>query len=188
MARWACVLRRVLLVAAVCGLGLWQAAASGAPRAQAPANFAYMVYLPGWNVVSFGDLTGLDSADLHAVIRGPLYTFQPGDDAFEARDLATLTPGEAYWVYFTQNAFIFLRQSAHDSVTTLVPAGRCALLGNPSTRGSARIAGAAHFYTFSTALNRYDDQALIGVGRGGWACADQRLICLLYTSPSPRDS
>lgn len=56
MARGSCVLRRALLTALVCRLELWQATAS--------VNFAYMVYWPAGNVVSFGDLTGLGSPDL----------------------------------------------------------------------------------------------------------------------------
>jgi hypothetical protein len=162
------VLRLLLLVTAVALMPLLGRPAGA--DAQAPPNFAFVVFEPGWNIVAFGGSTNLDSPGLRSVIDAPLYTFQPGDSGFEETDLAHVAPGTAYWVHFAQDSFFFLPRSTIDSYSVDVAAGSCVLVGNPSTSGSARVEGADRLYAFSPALNSYTGGSLIGVGRGAWAC------------------
>jgi hypothetical protein len=174
---------RALVVAlALLGVGAGLGRGTAGAQSQAPSRIAYIVYLPGWNMISFGDLTSLDSPGLRSVIRGPLYTLQPGDATFTEEDLSKLVPGQSYWAYFTQDSFAFLRQSTKQSYTVDVPANTCVMVGNPSTQGSARVTGADHVYVYSNTLNNYVEEILIGVARGGWACmgAQGGLVTVAY--------
>ena len=151
--------------------------ARGAARAQAPlppANFAYVVYLPGWNLISSGGQTAIDTPTLVQDSDGPLFTFQPNATNYDVVDLAHVRPGQGYWVHFTRRTALALDLSPRESSSVTVPAGQCVMVGNPSTSGSARVTGGERTYIFSTALNNYVAGSLVGVGRGAWACNDTR--------------
>jgi hypothetical protein len=167
-----------LRLAAVFGLVACLAVfARDTARAQAPlppANFAYTVYLPGWNLISPGGQDAIDVGSLTAVLSGSLFTFQPNDASYETTNLGNVKPGFGYWANFTKTTAVALDKSSRDSYTVTVPAGQCVLVGNPSTKGSARITGAERSYVFSTAANTYVAGSLVGIGRGAWACNDTR--------------
>lgn len=156
----------IALLAAATVLGRGVRAQAPAP----PANFAYVVYLPGWNLIAPGGQNNIDVESLQAGFSAPLYTFQAGDAAYETSTLASVKPGFGYWAFFSRTVRIALDLSDRDSYTVTVPGGQCVMVGNPSTKGSARVRGADHVYAFSTALNGYVEETLLGIGRGGWAC------------------
>jgi hypothetical protein len=139
-----------------------------------PANFAYVVLLSGWNLISSGGDTAIDVPSLTSTIVGPLYTFQPNDRAYEVTDLAHVQVGFAYWANFSKTTTVAIDTSDQDSYHVTVPAGQCVMVGDPSTKGSARISGAERTYIFSAALNTYIESNLVGIGRGAWACNDTR--------------
>jgi len=151
--------------------------ARGAARAQAPlppANFAYVVYLPGWNLISAAGQTDISVPSLTDALSGSLFTFQPNATNYDVVDLAHVRPGQGYWANFTKRTAVALESSVRDAYTVTVPAGQCVMVGNPSTNGSARVTGAERIYVFSTALNNYVAGSLVGIGRGAWACNDTR--------------
>lgn len=167
--------RAVRLPVAAFVLGLLAAAlvlGRGA-RAQAPApaaTFAYVVYAPGWNLISPGGQDDIDVQSLQVDFNGPLYTFQANDTAYQTATLGSVKPGFGYWANFSRTVRIALNLSDRDSYTVTVPGGQCVMVGNPSTKGSARVRGADHVYAFSAVLNGYVEESLLGIGRGAWAC------------------
>lgn len=143
-----------------------QAGGSGGPSG------TVLVYPPGWNLVSFGSNPGISGAVVTRL--QTLYTLQANDTAYQTTVPQRLTPGIGYWAYFSQPEVIagILPTPATAASTTTVPAGQCVLVGNPSTAGSVRVQGANRVYTFSPQLNTYVEGALVGIGRGAWACND----------------
>jgi hypothetical protein len=154
--------------------GAWSGGAVRAQSSLPPANFSYVSYLPGWNLISSAGDAAADAPTLVDAISGPLFTFQPDARGYATTDLGHLKPGQGYWANFTKKAAIAYGVSDLDSTTLVIPAGQCAMVGNPSTKGSARVTGAERVYSFSAALNQYVDGSLIGLGRGAWACNDTR--------------
>ncbi len=143
-----------------------------AARAQSPAQFSYVTFIPGWNLISFasgGDYSGnvikQDSANT-------LFTFRPGDNNYETSDPSQARAGFGYWLFVTTKFNVLLDLSDQDSTQLDVAAGECVMVGNPSTRGSARVRGADRSYEFSVSLNQYVDTDLIGIGRAAWVCND----------------
>ncbi|HLZ69345.1 MAG TPA: hypothetical protein VKV26_05475 [Dehalococcoidia bacterium] len=141
-------------------------------RAQAPAQFAYVTFIPGWNLVAFaggGDYSGnviQQSSD------NALFTWRPGDSNYEASDPSKAQGGYGYWLHVTKRFNVLLDISDQDSTRVNVSAGECVLVGNPSTRGSARVRGADRSFEFSVTLNDYVPTDLIGIGRAAWVCND----------------
>lgn len=167
-------MRRAALTVAI-GLlaagGLWWG--QGPAHAQAPApqaQFAYVVYLPGWNLIAPGGQQDISTDSLTSVLSGSLYTVQAGDTQYEQTTLDQVVPGEGYWANFTDKTTIALDPSDIDSTTTNLPANSCVMVGNPSTKGSAKVTGADNVYEFSAAQNQYVATSLIGIGRGALAC------------------
>jgi hypothetical protein len=157
-----------LILAAVAAVALF---GRDAVQAQAPpADFAYVVYPPGWNLISSGNQTDIGVESLQVGFSPPLYTFQAGDAAYESTSLSSVKAGYGYWAYFSRTVRIALNLSSRDSYTVTVPAGQCVMVGNPSTKGSARVRGADRVFAFSALLNDYVPETLIGIGRGAWAC------------------
>jgi hypothetical protein len=161
----------ILLVIAVL-VGAWSA--GEAVRAQAPApraRFAYLVLYQGWNLIAPAGNTDLSFA---ATLVKALYAYPPGAVAYQQAGLRDVTPGLGYWAYVAdpRGGSIVLDLSGQDSVALDLPAGSCALIGNPSTKGSARVHGADRVYVYSNLLNRYIATTLLGVGQGGLACND----------------
>lgn len=141
-------------------------------RAQSPAQFAYVTFLPGWNLVSFAD-TDPSTANLFLQsIDSPLYAFRPGDTNYEVANPNDVKFGYGYWVHMTKRFSLAYDLSDNDSTRVDITAGTCVLVGNPSTRGSARVRGADRSYEFSTTLNQYVATSLIGIGRAAWICND----------------
>ncbi|MHB8574139.1 MAG: hypothetical protein ACYDCQ_02295 [Dehalococcoidia bacterium] len=162
------VLAIVLAVAALLWVSGWKAAQAEAPA----ATFAYVVYPQGWNLIAPGGQTSMSNGFLDAASVGPLFTFQPGDSAYETAQLNRVKPGAGYWAYFSTITRIALDPSLRSSATVEVTGGTCVMVGNPSTNGSARIQGADRTYGFSAVTNSYIEERLIGIGRGAWACND----------------
>ena len=143
-----------------------------AARAQAPAQFSYVTFVPGWNLVSFGDGGDFSGNVIQMNSDNVLYAFRPGDSNYEVTDPSDTRSGYGYWLHVTRLFNVILDPSENDSTQVDVSAGQCVLVGNPSTRGSARVRGADRSYEFSVALNQYVPTTLIGVGRAAWVCND----------------
>jgi hypothetical protein len=154
--------------------GVWWG--HGPVHAQAPApqaQFGYLVLYSGWNLVSAADGGDLSFASgPGGLIQDTVYGLPPGATAYTTPPLNHLQTGAGYWVnHPDQNkAGLIFDTSATDSVTVHLPANGCTLLGNPSTKGSARVMGADSVYTFSPLLNNYVAQSLVGIGEGALAC------------------
>ena len=131
---------------------------------------SFIVFPAGWNLISFGSSTFTLRESL--LQNSLLYTFQANDSAYEAADPQHLTPGEGYWVYLAAQHGVTLPASGRFSTSTIIPGGQCVMVGNPSTAASARVSGATRVYVFSTLLNMYIEEPLVGIGRGAWACND----------------
>jgi hypothetical protein len=155
-------------VAALCVvIGL---AATGQAHAQLSASTGTVIeVLTGWNLLSFGGATEY-LAPLPANLDAPLYTLQPDETTYRMTDIQHLTPGQAYWAHFSAHQELLEMPSAALTFTTALAAGQCATLGNPSTRGSARVVGADAVYVFSPALNSYIQESLVPIGRGAFVC------------------
>jgi hypothetical protein len=143
-----------------------------AARAQAPAQFAYVTFIPGWNLVSFGSGGDYSGNVIQANSDNALFAFRPGDSSYETFTPADTRAGYGYWLHVTKRFNVLLDLSDEDSTQVDVSAGQCVLVGNPSTRGSARVRGADRSYEFSVTLNQYVPTTLIGVGRAAWVCND----------------
>jgi hypothetical protein len=137
-------------------------------RAQTP-NDTIITALVGWNLMAFGGTTSYANAQPSA-LTSPLYTWQPGDTNYQTTDLQHLVAGQAYWLYFSSKySFpVSNANSLYRAVT--VAAGQCVMLGNPSAKAAARVAGADAVSVFSTYQNTYLQQTLVPIGRGAWAC------------------
>jgi hypothetical protein len=172
LGRWVRRSGLALLIAIAASVGLWRGHVT---RAQTPAaNFAYVTYLPGWNLISFAE-GGDYSGDVFQTHTGnTLYTFRPSDTNYEVTTPAKTEAGFGYWVNVSERFNIVLDISARDSTTVNVSAGQCVIVGNPSTSGSARIKGADRSYVWSAARNQYVAETLVGVGRAAWVCEDSR--------------
>jgi hypothetical protein len=158
---------RLVLILAALG---W--AALGAVQAQTlTVRFTAGVYPAGWNLVSFGGATSMTEPGIRAALVPPLYDFQPGDTTYTTTDLQHLTPGHAYWAYLSHATPFFLGAGL-SSARVSVPAGQCALVGNPSGRASAQVSGASRVLVYSALLQTYLSESLLGIGRGAWACND----------------
>ncbi len=157
-----------LVVATIALVGIMGKAA----RAQAPAQFSYVTFVPGWNLVSFGSGGDYSGDVIAANSDNVLYAFRPGDSRYEVTDPSDTRPGFGYWLHVNKQFQVILDLSDQDSTQLDVSAGECVLVGNPSTRGSARVRGADRSYEFSVTLNQYVPTTLIGVGRAAWVCND----------------
>ncbi len=138
---------------------------------EVPAGSA--IYYPsGWNLVAFGSGT---SADIQlAAVSDTLYTADASGTQYLPVDSTrqTVEPGVGYWVFLVRGAGIILRPSTVNVTRRTVPAGQCAMVGNPGTSASAQVIGASRVYVFSAQLNTYLQQPVVGIGRGAWACND----------------
>jgi hypothetical protein len=158
-----------LLITAVALVGVM---GRHAVRAQAPAQFAYVNFVPGWNLVSFGDGGDYSGTVIQQSTDNVLYAFRPGDSNYESFSPSDTRTGYGYWMHVTKKFNVLVDLSDTDSTRVDVSAGQCVLVGNPSTRGSARVRGADRSYEFSATNNQYIPTTLIGVGRGAWVCND----------------
>jgi len=168
-------LRRVaagILLGIAVTAGTWSAGEAVHAQAPAPrAQFAYLVLYQGWNLIAPAGNTDLSFA---ATLVTALYAYPPGAAVYQQASLRSVTPGLGYWAYVAdpRGGSIVLDLSSQDSATLNLPAGSCALIGNPSTKGSARVHGADRVYVYSNLLGRYLTTTLLGVGQGGLACND----------------
>lgn len=174
-----------LALALICALGVAHHAV--ARDAGPGARFAYVTFNAGWNIVSFargGDYSG-------EVIRqhsdNVLYTLRPNVAAYAVAGPATTLPGYGYWLHVSTKFQVLLDVSDIESTTLNVPAGQCALVGNPSTKGSAHVRGADRVYEFSPITNAYIATSLIGVGRGALVCNDTGggVVSVSYEGDAP---
>ncbi|MHB8573868.1 MAG: hypothetical protein ACYDCQ_00910 [Dehalococcoidia bacterium] len=137
----------------------------GRARAQTGATFAYQPTQAGWNLISFLPPSGVD-------LSGPIYTWRPGAHNYDTP--TTQTVGAGYWAFYHGSGELYrLDIGDTSSVDVTIPGGQCAMVGNPSRKASARVIGSSRTYVFSTVLNTYIEENLIGIGRGAWACNDQ---------------
>lgn len=123
----------------------------------------YTIAAKGWNLISTGTAVTLDVPSAES----PLYTLQPGSDAYQALTWAGLRPGYGYWAFFRENTAVRLPPSSQQRYSVDAPPGQWIMVGNPSTSGSARVAGADQVLVYSP-LTGYRDDALIPVGYGAF--------------------
>lgn len=147
--------------------------------AQSQATFTYVVYPAGLNLISSAGDTAMTNLSESGTISGPLSSLRP-DGTQELTDPAHMKPGYGYWANFTKETTVTYHNS-EDSITLTIPAGQCAQIGNPSTKGSARVRGAERVFQFSAVSNRYIPTTLIGVGKGALACNDSRTSAVSVT-------
>ncbi|GEM_PF-1605922 len=139
---------------------------------QAPAPAGSVVYVPaGWNLLSFGNAASF-SLSTTSSVSPTLYTFGPTDSDYRTTDLQHLQAGAGYWVYTPKQTVFRLTPSPETSVGLTLPAGKCAMIGNPSVNASARVSGASRVYVYTPLTDSYTQQTLLGIGRGAWACND----------------
>lgn len=126
--------------------------------------FTYEPVFAGWNLLGFfpGPATELAT---------PLYTWRPGAHNYDTPTTG-VGSGAGYWAYFRDTTAYFLNINEAPSVSFTIPAGSCAMIGNPSHKASARVTGASRVYVYSNPLGRYVQENLLGIGRGAWACND----------------
>jgi len=159
-----------LALALTCAFGVGR---QGAARADGPgARFAYVTFNAGWNIVSFGRGGDYSGEVIKRYSDNVLYTLRPNTAAYAAATPASALPGYGYWLHVTTKFQVRLEVSDVESTTLAVPAHQCALMGNPSTKGSAHVRGADRVYEFSAITNSYIATNLIGVGRGALVCND----------------
>ncbi len=171
----------LMLVAGMLLFSLWPNPTARAQSGALSAKFNEQVYPAGWNLIAFG---GAGSASSGAP-GDSLYTFQPGDQGYEATDAAHLVPGYGYWVYVPSTVALSNSFPSLYTYSVAVTAGQCVLVGNPSMLASAVVKGAQRIYEFSPALNGYIETATIGAGRGAWACNDTRSATVTVTAAVP---
>ena len=183
---WAKRWTLALALAAISVLGAWS---HGAARALGPsANFAYVTFNPGWNIVSFaggGDYSG-DAFKQYT--DNALYSLRPNATSYETDNPSDTRAGYGYWLRVNRRFQVVLDLSDRDSATLNVPAGQCAMMGNPSTKGSAHVHGAERVFEFSPITNSYIPTSLIGVGRGALVCNDTRggTVSIAYEADAPQ--
>ena len=126
---------------------------------QAPPG---VVYGAGWNLIA-----GLPGMDLSGALPG-FYTLQPGDSDYEtARSSAELKSGAGYWASFTADAPLVLPAGTSAPFSLLLPAGQYAMVGNPSGRLPATVAGADSVLTYDPVAG-YTSTTSLAPGRGAW--------------------
>ncbi len=173
----------VALVAVVAALliGLPADAVTRAQSGTVSPRFSYQVYPQGWNLVAFGGATSLHDEALGR----RLFTFQGGDEDYEAADSDQITPGYGYWVYAPAAIALSADYPSFFTYSVPVAAGRCVMVGNPSMQASAAVRGAQSVFEFSPALNAYLQTTTIGAGRGAWACNESRGSTVTVTAGVP---
>jgi hypothetical protein len=154
------LLTTAALVALLCCVLFW---ARRPVHAQTPTPPGYTVMAAGWNLISSGPALALSVPSATVT----LYTLQPGDAAYETASWRGLRAGVGYWAYFNENTALRLPPSSIDSYAVDLPARQWVMVGNPSTTGSVRVAGADAVYVFSS-QSGYRQDNLIPVGYGAF--------------------
>jgi hypothetical protein len=145
-------------------------------RAAGPAG-TVLLFPPGWNLVAFAT-----TPPAMPRLVGALYTWQPNDNAYEQVTPAQAQPGLGYWAYFSGSQTVALTAAPRTSSSLLLPAGQCALVGNPSSGAAARVSDASRVYAYATGSHAYIAGGLLDLGRGGWACNDGARSARVYVT------
>jgi hypothetical protein len=121
-----------------------------------------VTYQPGWNLV------GGPAATVLAGASGPLFTFQPGDAAYETLPPGSpLQAGYGYWALFTSPTSVSLPVTGPTSVYRTIPPGQIALIGNPFSR-PATVSGAGAVFIYDP-VRGYQTTTILQPGQGAWA-------------------
>lgn len=151
------VRRTALLVALAVALTLWAGARTGGAAA---ATFT-VHYTAGWNLVAG------PAGSVIAGAVGPLYTYQPGDTAYESLANGTpLSEGLGYWAYFSAPATGTLPAPTTAQTTRTLPPGQFVLIGNPGDQNAA-VTGADAVYIYTG--GGYQAATTLAPGQGAWA-------------------
>jgi hypothetical protein len=157
----------VAFVLVACMLGRGPTFAQQSPLTL-PAESVNVVQ-PGWNLVSLGSGSVVFGRGLSTT----LYTLGPADADYRVLQLQNFDPGTGFWVYTASANVILYTGNNVPAVSVTLPAGKCAMVGNPSASNSAQVVGADRVYVYSPVTSSYTQQTLLGIGRGAWACNDQ---------------
>lgn len=119
-------------------------------------------YAAGWNIVAGPTGTIVTGNN------GPLYTFQPGDTAYEVIPNGTpLKGGQGYWAYFSTATTSNIALSSPQTITVQAPAGQFFQIGNAGNT-NATVSGADVVDAFNPATNSYVQTTTLTPGQGAW--------------------
>jgi hypothetical protein len=120
-------------------------------------------YAAGWNIVagpSGSTLTGID---------GSIYTFQPGDTAYQAEGSGSpLSGGSGWWAYFNANTTTTIAIASPGIMTLQLPAGEFVMIGN-SGNTTATVSGADTVLVYNPGTSSYLQTTQLAAGQGAWA-------------------
>jgi hypothetical protein len=100
---------------------------------------------------------------------GPLYTYQPGDSAYETVDPSSgALAGYGYWAYFDHPTSATLSGTSVNSASVHILGGQFAMLGNPSATATVTIHDAAYSVGWNPQSGRYEPVTSLAPGQSAW--------------------
>ncbi len=134
--------------------------AYGPPQPPYSGVTGSVTYQPGWNLV------GLPPSSLISPSNGVLFTWQPGDGAYETLAGGSPQAGYGYWAYFSTPTTVTLPLAPPRSMRRMIAPGQIAMVGNPFN-GPATISGATSVFTYDPVYG-YQQTTVLQPGQGAW--------------------
>lgn len=152
------------LVAAlmIAALALIGAPANGGQTPRARAEGTVVRYKAGWNLVAAPSGTNLDQA------AAQVYAYGPASEAYQAISRNQVIGGRAVWAFFAKDTDVTLGQTAATFTRLILPAGRLAMIGNPSATDTLTLSGADMALAYDTAQGAYVPVTELRPGQGAW--------------------
>jgi len=139
----------------------------GCTSSRAQSDGISRMFAAGWNLIAAPAGSDLSAA------RGPLYTMQAGDTAYQALPARGVAAGLGYWAFFPAATTLTLGAgaAAGSTVTVTAPAGQYVMVGNPSGRFPASVGGADVVYSYdpTDGYHRLTAADTLPPGAGAWA-------------------
>ena len=162
---WTTVLRapRPLALAAaalVAALLLFGGPTNGGSVPRVHAEGTVVRYKAGWNLVASPSGTNLNQSS------GQVYAYGPVSEAYQAINRNQVIGGRAVWAFFAKDTDVTLGQTAATFTRLIMPAGRLALIGNPSATDTLTFSGADMALAYDTAGGTYVAVTELKPGQG----------------------